>query len=94
MFPNVTTILFIDGHPGDSTVFTRFPNWISNTVPPQFEHTHIHIDSTIKETYWRPMEKKVQYLPNQWVNEDWLTAQYTELFRIAQNELQKDKELK
>lgn len=94
MFPNVETVIFIDGHPGDSTVFTRFPLWISNRVPPQFNHTNIHIDSTIKESYWRPSEKKVQYQPNQWVNEDWLKTQYEELFRIAQNELEKRPEMK
>ena len=94
MFPNVNTVVFIDGHPGDSTVYSRFPLWISNQLPPTFSHTSIHIDPTVKATYWRPSEKKVQYQPNQWVNEHWLTAQYEELFRLAQNELDKRPELK
>lgn len=94
MFPNVNTVVFIDGHPGDSTVYSRFNRWVSNKVPPQFEHTHIHIDSTVKDSYWRPSEKKVQWVPNQWINEDWLRAQYLELFRLAQNELDRRPELK
>ncbi len=93
-FPNVERVVFIDGHPCYPSTYTRFPIWIANRMPPYAENTSIHIDGSVKQLYWNPSEKKVQWVPNEWVNEDWLKAQYDELFRVTQNELRKTPELK
>ena len=93
-FPNVKRIIFIDGHPCYASTYSRFPIWISNRMPPYFEHAPIHIDPSVKAKYWNQKEKKIQWVPNEWVNEDWLKAQYDELFRVTQNELRKTPELK
>ena len=93
MFPNANTIVALDGQLSSKTL-PRFPMWITNQEPPECSYEYIHYDPSIKDKYWRPSEKKVQYQPNQWVNEDWLKTQYEELFRVAQNELDKRPELK